>query len=344
MQAIVLAGGLGTRLRPLTFNRPKALVPLLNRPQVLHIFDRLPKAVDEAFVAVSYMPDRVRDFFRETELGVDVAEIGGEGTLGTGGAGKNAAGRIDDPFVVCNGDVIDSVDFPAFLKFHRKNKALASIALREVEDPSAFGVVAMEQGRITRFVEKPPAEKAPSHLINAGRYIFEPEVLDFIEPGRAVSMETEVFPRLAGEGLDGFPFCGELSGRGAPPRPITSPAPTPPPPLSRITRRPLRPRAPSPTIESSTVAPGPTVVSSPMIEPRTTAPASTWAPSMRVDRSTVAASTRHPDPRTTSGPIRPDRTQPSAISTAPSRRAFPTFAPGSIPAPSSARRNDAAVR
>ena len=214
MQAVVLAGGLGTRLRPLTFNRPKALVPLLNRPQVLHILDRLPKAVDEAFVAVSYMQDRVRDFFRETDLGLEVTVIEEEDPLGTGGAVKNAAAKIDDTFIVCNGDVIDSLDFPAFLKFHRKNKALASIALYEVEDPSAFGVVAMEQGRITRFVEKPPVEKAPSRLINAGRYVFEPEVLDFIAPGRAVSMETEVFPRLAEKGLFGFPFGGYWSDAG----------------------------------------------------------------------------------------------------------------------------------
>ncbi len=214
MQAVVLAGGLGTRLRPLTFNRPKALVPLLNRPQVLHIFDRLPKAVDEVFVAVSYMYDRVRDFFQEADLRVEVSVIEERDPLGTGGAVKNAAEKIHDTFVVYNGDVIDSLDFAAFMKVHRKNQALATIALYEVEDPSAFGVVAMEKGRITRFVEKPPAERAPSRRINAGRYIFEPEVLDYIPAGRAVSMETEVFPKLVERGLYGFPFEGYWSDAG----------------------------------------------------------------------------------------------------------------------------------
>ena len=128
MHAIVIAGGLGTRLRPLTFNRPKALVPLLNRPQVLHILDRLPKEIDEVFVAVNYMYDRVRDFFSEADLGRRVHVIEEKTPLGTAGAVKNAASRIDGTFAVYNGDVIDSLDFTTFLAFHRRQKALATLA------------------------------------------------------------------------------------------------------------------------------------------------------------------------------------------------------------------------
>lgn len=214
MQAVIVAGGLGTRLRPLTFNRPKPLVPLLNRPQVLHVLERLPKAVDEVFLAVSYMADRVRDFVREADLGRRVEVVEEATPLGTGGAVRNLADRIDGTFAVYNGDVIDSLEFPKLLAFHRKRGALATIALYEVEDPSPFGVVELDGGRITRFVEKPAPEAAPSRLVNAGRYIFEPEVLDGIEAGKVVSMETEVFPRLAEKGLYGFPFDGYWSDAG----------------------------------------------------------------------------------------------------------------------------------
>ncbi len=214
MQAVIIAGGLGTRLRPLTFNRPKALVPLLNRAQVLHILDRLPEAIDEVFVAVSYMYDRVRDFFSEVDLGRTVEVIEEKTPLGTGGAVKNVASRIEGTFTVYNGDVIDSLDFTRFLAFHRKREALATLALFEVPDPSAFGVVGMDGSRITRFVEKPAPGDAPSRLINAGHYLFEPEVLEGIPAGREVSMEREVFPALTAEGLHGFPFAGYWSDAG----------------------------------------------------------------------------------------------------------------------------------
>ena len=214
MQAVIIAGGLGTRLRPLTFKRPKALVPLLNRPQVLHILDRLPKEVDEVFVAVNYMYDRVRQFFRETDLGRSVEVIEEKEPLGTAGAVKNVGSRLDGTFAVYNGDVVDSLDFSALLAFHRKRRGLATIALFEVEDPSPFGVVEMDDGRVSRFVEKPTKGEAPSRLVSAGRYLFEPEVLDRIPAARAVSMEREVFPALAGKDLFGFPFTGYWSDAG----------------------------------------------------------------------------------------------------------------------------------
>ena len=214
VQAVIVAGGLGTRLRPLTFNRPKALVPLLNRPQILRILDQLPSSVDEVFVAVNYMYERVRDALRETPLGRTVTVVDEPTPLGTAGAVKSLESRLQGTFAVYNGDVIDSMSLTEFLAFHRKHRALATVALYEVDDPSPFGVVAMEGSRITRFVEKPPRAEAPSHLVNAGRYVFEPDVLDEIPKGIPVSMERDLFPNLAKDRLHGFPFTGYWSDAG----------------------------------------------------------------------------------------------------------------------------------
>ena len=214
MQLVVIAGGLGTRLRPLTQHRPKALVPLLNRPQILHVLDRLPPGCDRVVVAVNYLYDRVRGFFEALDTEVEVVVVNEPRPLGTGGAIKNVEEHVTGTFAVANGDVIDAIDFEAFLKAHRRSKGIGTIAVCAVEDPTAFGVVGLEGDRIQRFVEKPQEAEAPSNLINAGRYLFEPEVFDFIEAGRAVSLEREVFPRLIPRGLHAFRETGLWSDAG----------------------------------------------------------------------------------------------------------------------------------
>lgn len=215
MQAVIIAGGLGTRLRPLTFNRPKALLPLLNRPQILHILERLPPDVDEVFVPVNYLYAHVRDLFADRQEGPAVTVVEEIEPLGTAGAVRTLADRIHGTFLVYNGDVIDSLDIRTLLKVHRRRRALATVALYEVEDPSPFGVVALEGDRITRFVEKPQEGEAPSRFVNAGRYVFEPEVLDRVPPDRFVSAERDVFPTLAAKGrLFGVPFDGYWSDAG----------------------------------------------------------------------------------------------------------------------------------
>ena len=214
MQFVIIAGGLGTRLRPLTLRRPKALVPLLNRPQILRVLDRLPPDCDRVIVAVNYMYERVRDFFANLDTGVDVVVVNEPQPLGTGGAIKNVEEHVTGTFAVANGDVVDAIDFAAFLKFHRRSRGIGSIALWTVDDPTAFGVVALDGDRITRFVEKPQEAEAPSNLINAGRYLFEPEVFDLIEDGRPVSLEREVFPNLIPRGLYAFPETGLWSDAG----------------------------------------------------------------------------------------------------------------------------------
>lgn len=211
---MIIAGGLGTRLRPITLHRPKALLPMVDRPQIAHILDALPKSCDEVFVAVSYRYDQVRAFFRSQKFGVDVHVVEEPEPLGTAGAIKSIEHRIRDTFAVYNGDVVDSIDFDGLVAAHRSGGGIATIALWPVEDPSAFGVVGLDKDRIVRFVEKPAKSDAPSNLVNAGRYVFDPRVFDFIEAGRAVSLESEVFPRLVEEGIVGYRFDGYWSDAG----------------------------------------------------------------------------------------------------------------------------------
>lgn len=214
MQLVILAGGLGKRLRPITLNRPKALVPLVGRPQIAYTFDSLPSTCEGVIISVNYLFDQVRDFFRENAFGVPVRVVDEPTPLGTAGAIRNVREYVHGRFAVYNGDVVDTIDFDRLVAAHEAGKGIATIALWPVENPSDFGVVAIERGRITRFVEKPSAGEAQSKLVNAGRYVFEPEVFDFIEAGRAVSLEREVFPRLVSHGLIPFRYEGFWSDGG----------------------------------------------------------------------------------------------------------------------------------
>ena len=214
MQLVIIAGGFGKRLRPLTLTRPKALIPLVDRPLVLHLLDSLPPSCDEAIIAVNYLFEQVRDFFREHESRIAVRVVDEPTPLGTGGALKNVERYLRGPFAVYNGDIVDTVDFDALVQTHRKGRGIGTIAVWPLEDPSAFGAVEIERGRITRFVEKPAKGETASHLVNAGRYVFEPAVFDFIERGRSVSMEREVFPHLIAQGLTPHRFEGWWSDAG----------------------------------------------------------------------------------------------------------------------------------
>ncbi|HEX9339903.1 MAG TPA: NDP-sugar synthase [Thermoplasmata archaeon] len=214
MQLVIIAGGLGTRLRPLTLYRPKALIPLVDRPQIAHILEALPASCDEVIVAVNYMFEQVRDFFRMRQFGVDVRVVDEPMPLGTAGAIKNVQRHLHGPFAVYNGDVVDTIDFDRLVKAHETGGGIGTIAVWPTADVSAYGVVAIEKGRVVQFVEKPAKGEAPSNLVNAGRYVFEPDVFDFIEGGRAVSLEREVFPRLIPRGLTAFRYEGFWSDAG----------------------------------------------------------------------------------------------------------------------------------
>ena len=208
MKAVLLVGGMGTRLRPLTYRIPKPLVPVMGKPLIMHVIDSIPSEVDEVIVPIGYKRDVMEEYLKAHPPGRRITLVDEPEPLGTGGAVKNVEDLIDGQFLVINGDVITSLDVASFVKFHRAKGGIASISLWPVDDPSPFGVAQLDsESRITRFQEKPKREEAFSNLINAGAYALEREVLDLIGEG-FVSMEREVFPKLLDKGMYGYEFDG----------------------------------------------------------------------------------------------------------------------------------------
>ncbi len=199
MKAVVLVGGEGTRLRPLTLSTPKPLLPVGTRPFLEHQLRWLASAgVDEVILSLGYLPHAFEAHFADGEIdGVKLHYAVEDEPLGTAGAIRFAADGVDERLLVCNGDVLTTLDLPALLAFHEARGAEATIALTRVEDPSAYGVVpTRDDGEVVAFVEKPPRETAPTTWINAGTYVLEPGVLERIPPRLAVSIERETFPRM----------------------------------------------------------------------------------------------------------------------------------------------------
>jgi len=211
MEAIILAGGFGTRLRPLTYTRAKALLPILNKPMISYLIKSLPKEVDKVILAVNYRKDQIENYFKTNDFGKEIIVNDEPEPLGTGGAVKFAEKHITGSFLVLNADVICSLNLSDMIAFHKKNNAVTTISLWPVEHVSEFGVVDIQNdGNVTGFVEKPKPEDAPSDLINAGAYFLETKVLDYIETGRLVSMEREIFPQIINDTgkFFGFEFKG----------------------------------------------------------------------------------------------------------------------------------------
>ncbi|HXQ60092.1 MAG TPA: NDP-sugar synthase [Acidimicrobiales bacterium] len=205
MKAVVLVGGEGTRLRPLTYTTPKQLLPIVEVPLLERVLAHLAAAgVDEAILSLGYRPDAfVAAYPDGRAAGIALVYAVEPEPLDTAGAIRFAAlhGAVDGTFIAVNGDVLTEVDISSLLDCHRRHRAAATLHLTAVDDPSRFGVVATdESGRVRAFVEKPPPGEAPSDLINAGTYILEPDVLDRIPDGRPVSIERETFPALAADG------------------------------------------------------------------------------------------------------------------------------------------------
>ncbi|MBI2710384.1 MAG: NDP-sugar synthase [Actinobacteria bacterium] len=205
MRAVVLVGGFGTRLRPLTASRPKQMLPIVHRPMLEHVLEHLAThAVDEAVLSMGYRPDVFRDAYPSgRHAGVRLHYAVEDEPLDTAGAIRFAAldAGIDERFVVVNGDVLTDLDVTRLVRFHAERGAEATIALHRVEDPSAFGVVPTDaDGRVRAFVEKPPPGEAPTDLINAGTYVLESSVIDRIPAARPVSMERATFPALVADG------------------------------------------------------------------------------------------------------------------------------------------------
>ncbi|MFP5578020.1 MAG: sugar phosphate nucleotidyltransferase [Acidimicrobiia bacterium] len=205
MKAVVLVGGFGTRLRPLTSTTPKNLLPVGHVPMVERVIGHLAQhGVTEAVLSLGYKPDTFLEAYPDgTCAGVALHYAVEDEPLDTAGAIRFAAGEagIAERFVVVNGDVLTDVDVTRLIRFHDASGAEATIALHTVEDPSRYGVVVTDvAGQVEAFIEKPPADEAPSKAINAGTYVFEPSVLGRIAVGRKVSVERETFPAIAADG------------------------------------------------------------------------------------------------------------------------------------------------
>lgn len=205
MKAIVLVGGEGTRLRPLTYTTPKQLLPVAGTPMLERVVAHLAShGVDEVVLSMGYKPAAFLEAYPgDTCAGVPVRYVVEAEPLDTGGAIAYAADEaaINERFIVVNGDVLTDVDFTALINRHIEAGAWTTIGLTPVEDPSRFGVVVTNtDGRVTAFIEKPSAGTAPTNLINAGIYVMEPGALEGIERGRRVSVEREVFPAMVDRG------------------------------------------------------------------------------------------------------------------------------------------------
>ena len=206
MRAVVLVGGFGTRLRPLTSDLPKQMLPILDRPMIEHVVGHLAAhGVEEVVLSLGFLPDAFLDTYSDGRCaGIPLHYAVEPEPLDTAGAIRFAAedAGIDEAFLVLNGDVLTDLAVDELIGFHRASGAEATVSLTPVDDPSRYGVVPTDaDGRVTGFVEKPPAGAAPCNWINAGTYVFEPSVIDRIEPGRRVSVEREVFPAMADEGV-----------------------------------------------------------------------------------------------------------------------------------------------
>ena len=199
MQALILAGGKGTRLRPLTVYTPKPVVPVCNRPFLLYQLDTLRRAgITDITLSLSYQPHKIEQQLGDgSEYGVRLSYTVEPQPMGTAGAYKFAEDLIREPTVVFNGDIITDLDLAAVIREHEERRAAATIVLTPVENPSSYGLVETDgDGRVRRFLEKPKADECVTNNINAGTYVLDPRVLDFIPAGENYSFEYQLFPDL----------------------------------------------------------------------------------------------------------------------------------------------------
>jgi len=212
VKAIILVGGEGTRLHPLTHSTVKAMVPILNKPFIEYVIRHLSNHnIDGVTLALGYKPDCITDYFGDaSQLGAKLTYSVETVPLGTAGAVKNAEQYIDGTFYVMNGDIFTDFDLSAMLDFHKRMGAKVTIALTPVDDPTRFGVVEIDnQKRVARFVEKPSWDQVTSNLINAGIYILDAEILKRIPQGRRFMFEHDVFPELLADGEPVFGYASD---------------------------------------------------------------------------------------------------------------------------------------
>ena len=220
MQALILAGGEGTRLRPLTHTVAKPVLPLAGRPHIAYVIDWLTgHGVDDVILSCGFLAEGMRKALAALGPGVEIRYAEEPDPRGTAGAIRFAEEMLDDRFLVLNGDVLCDLDLTALIAQHERTGARATIALYPVEDPTGYGLIhRRDDGEITEFLEKPEPHQIDTDEINAGAYLLERSVLDEIPPDQAVSIEREVFPNLIGEGLYGIRLEGYWIDIGTPDR------------------------------------------------------------------------------------------------------------------------------
>jgi NDP-sugar pyrophosphorylase family protein len=204
MKAILLAGGKGSRLRPLTIHTPKPIVPIFDRPFLRYQIDLLKQVpeIDEVILSLNYQPGRVEEMFRDgSDAGIKIRYVVEPAPLGTAGAVKYAGDQLSEAVVVFNGDVLTQIDLTAVIRLHRERKAKATIVLTPVDNPAAYGLVETDaDGNVRNFLEKPRSEEITTDRINAGIYVLEPETFDRIPRDVNWSIERSYFPSLVERG------------------------------------------------------------------------------------------------------------------------------------------------
>jgi mannose-1-phosphate guanylyltransferase len=221
VQAVILVGGEGTRLRPLTSTVPKPVVPLVDRPFIVYMLEWLKRhGVDDVILSCGFLATSVRNVLGDgSQLGIRLRFVEEPEPRGTAGALKFAESFLDERFLMLNGDVLTDIDLSAQIAQHERTGATGTLALVPVPDPTNYGLVRTNENNTVReFVEKPSADQIDTNLISAGAYVLERSVVEMIAPGRGVSIEREIWPRLVGKGLYGFPSDAYWLDIGTPER------------------------------------------------------------------------------------------------------------------------------
>ncbi len=221
MKAVILVGGEATRLLPLTCNTPKVMVPVFNTPFLEHVIHYLSEyQITDIILAQRHLSQPIKNYFGDgSRFGVKLICTVEDTPLGTAGAVKNAEHHLDDTFLVLNGDIFTDLDITAMIGFHLKRKAKATISLTPVDDPTSYGLIETNaQGRVTRFLEKPKWSEVTTNMINAGTYVLEPEVLNYIPYQASFSFERKLFPLLLyyGEPIYAYPSSAYWIDIGTP--------------------------------------------------------------------------------------------------------------------------------
>ena len=212
MQAVIMAGGFGTRLKPITCSIPKPMALVANRPMLCHIIDLLKQHNFNDFsLMLYYQPEIIKNYFKiGKEFGVSIKYLRPESDLGTAGSVGFAKANITDTFIVISGDVLTDFDISKAIEFHKNKKAIATMILTRVENPLQFGVVITDKnGKVERFLEKPSWGEVFSDTINTGIYILEPEIFKYIPENKDVDFSKNLFPQLLKEGKGLFGYIAD---------------------------------------------------------------------------------------------------------------------------------------